>query len=149
MRTAILFLMAGTLAACGQDAERSIATEEPITAEDIRESAVAGEAAAQSKPQHGFRVYPGAKVTASILNGLTLIVETDASDRELAAFYTRELQRLGWTEISETEGETNGSIMLEGRKPSESGAFMAVGISKSTERDRVFALSFIRAEIGD
>lgn len=95
----------------------------------------------------GFRLFPDAEVVNSFQQGLTVTIGSDASQQEIAEFYESELERLGWSEVSQRGGEESATIMLEGRDPTRPGKVMGVGITRSGELADQIALSFIESDV--
>ena len=133
--TRMLFAIAGALAlvACGSAQDGY----SPSPGSDSGEGSAAGETAQQLP--FGFRLFPDARVLNTI--------GSDASQQEIAAFYESELERLGWSEVSQRGGEESATIMLEGRDPTRPGKVLGVGITRSGEGADQTALSFIESDV--
>ena len=134
--TRMLFAIAGALAlvACGSAQDGY----SPSPGSDSGEGSAAGETAQQ---------LPFARVLNSFQQGLTVTIGSDASQQEIAAFYESELERLGWSEVSQRGGEESATIMLEGRDPTRPGKVLGVGITRSGEGADQTALSFIESDV--
>ena len=65
-----------------------------LSPQEITESIKVGEGVEQSLP-YDLPIYPGAKIKASMLGGLTVLMETDASPEDVANFYFSELESRG------------------------------------------------------
>ncbi|MEL7680516.1 hypothetical protein AAG593_06405 [Citromicrobium bathyomarinum] len=141
--TRMLFAIAGALAlaACGSGQDGY----SPSPGSDSGEGSAAGETAQQLP--FGFRLFPDARVLNSFQQGLTVTIGSDASQQEIAAFYESELERLGWSEVSQRGGEESATIMLEGRDPTRPGKVLGVGITRSGEGADQTALSFIESDV--
>ncbi|MBH1944048.1 hypothetical protein I5L01_07350 [Erythrobacter sp. YJ-T3-07] len=141
--TRMLFAIAGALAltACGSGQDGY----SPSPGSDSGEGSAAAETAQQLP--FGFRLFPDARVLNSFQQGLTVTIASDASQQEIAEFYESELERLGWSEVSQRGGEESATIMLEGRDPTRPGKVLGVGITRSGEGADQTALSFIESDV--
>jgi hypothetical protein len=138
-RSALVILLSAMAAGCGADTS--------ISGEEIRESIRVGEDAAEVTPPHGFALYPDATVLSSMLGGMMMTVETTATERDLAEFYTGELKRLGWSRVSSQRG-TKGSLMVEGRSPDRPDEFLVVTIGAG-KREGVALVGFVKGSSKD
>ncbi|PZT85271.1 MAG: hypothetical protein DI637_12505 [Citromicrobium sp.] len=115
----------------GQDMER-----------EIVESLRVGEAAADSTPPFGFDLYPDAKVTMALLQGMSLAIRSDASLEAIADFYEGQLTDHGW-QIESRERE-DGKITLTGVMPSKPSETMKIAIGHMKGHSGEFSLTFLK-----
>lgn len=78
----------------------------------IAQSIRVGEAAADARPGYGFDLYPGAEVTGSLMDGMSLSIRTDDSFAEIVAFYQGQLIEKGWQ--IESRDMNDGKVILSG-----------------------------------
>ena len=139
----MLFAIAGALAlvACGSGQDGY----SPSPGSDSGEGSAADKTAQQLP--FGFRLLPDAELVDSFQRGLTVIIRADATPQEIATFYKSELERLGWSEVSQSGDEESATIMLKGSDPARPGKVMGVGITGSGEDADNTAISFIELDV--
>lgn len=90
--TVIGFLLAGC----------SVQSEQDDLTTEIAQSIRVGDEAADAKPGYGFDLYPGAEVTSSLMDGMSLTIQTDDNLPEIVSFYEDQFVEKGWQlEVSE------------------------------------------------
>ena len=107
MRFTVFAIAAGAMVCAG------CAPENSSTFDDLPEELIqTGDAAKSVTPPHGLALYPGATVTSSMLDGVSMMISVNADSGELEQFYRAELERLGYS-IAE-RSEAPGQITIEG-----------------------------------
>ncbi len=125
-------LLAGCSAQSDQDA---------ITAE-IAQSIRVGDAAADARPGYGFDLYPGAEVTGSLMDGMSLSIRTDDSLAEIVAFYEGQLIEKGWQ--IESRKMEDGKVTLSGVMTASRQEIMNIRIAQTKREQGHYHLFFIK-----
>lgn len=128
------------LAACSGQSE-----QDALTA-NIAQSIRVGEAAADARPGYGFDLYPGAQVTSSMMDGMSVSIRTGASFEEIVAFYEDQLTERNW-QIQSRE-MNNGKIALKGFMPTNPHELMSITVAPA-ERPGDYHLVFLKMILGD
>ena len=123
------------LASCSEQSEQDAMTD--TLAKSIR----VGEAATDARPGYGFDLYPGAQVVASMMNGMSLSIRSDASFEEIVTFYEKQLTERKW-EI-QSRKMTNGKMVLKSVNHASPEELMSIAIAPAEESGR-YNLVFIK-----
>ncbi|MCK0128618.1 hypothetical protein [Erythrobacter sp. F6033] len=79
--------------------------------EDLFQS---GPEANEATPPYGINLYPDTKVISAMLDGITMLVEVNATSDELEAFYRSEFERLGYDVVERSENGDQVSLRSNG-----------------------------------
>jgi hypothetical protein len=124
------------LTGCGPQSEHD------EMADEIARSIRVGEDAADAKPGYGFDLYPGADVVSSLMDGMSMTIQTDDSIREIGAFYEDQLIKKGWQ--IENREITDEKITLSGAKPETQQEIMRITAAKAERGQGHVHLIFVK-----
>lgn len=110
--------------------------------DNIAQSIRVGKAAADARPGYGFDVYPGAEVTGSLMDGMSLTIQTDDSLAEIAAFYEEQLIDKGWQ--IESREEVDGKVTLSGVLVASRQEIMSIRIAETERESGHYHLFFVK-----
>ena len=88
-----------------------------------------------------FDLYPGAQVVASLMNGMSLSIRSDASFEEIVTFYEKQLTERKW-EI-QSRKMTNGKMVLKSVNHASPEEVMSIAIAPAEKSGR-YNLVFIK-----
>lgn len=141
MRFFVLFVFSLATFGCGPQSEAE------IFADKISQSVKLGDDAANAKPPHGFALYPGAKITSSVMNGSSLGIETKADKQALVEYYVEQLSSQGYR--VESNQIKDGKSVLTGVLEDHSGTKMVITVVPKDGRDDKFTLVFLRKKMDE
>ena len=124
------------LTGCGPQSERD------EMADELARSIRVGEDAADAKPGYGFDLYPGADVVSSLMDGMSMTIQTNDSIPEIGAFYEDQLIEKGWQ--IESREITDEKITLSGAKPENQQEIMRITAAKAERGQGHVHLIFVK-----
>lgn len=129
--------LAITVSGCDKQSDADISVADIAKSVKFEE-----EEAAQMSPPYGLSLYPEAKVTLSMLDGMSLNIETEADRDLLGQFYSEELSKKGYViESSETK---EGKLTLNGRSKDNVNNKLVITIVPNDNSPNEFTLVFLK-----
>lgn len=124
----------------------SAQTEQDALTDQIAQSIRVGDAASESRPGYGFDLYPGAEVTSSLLDGMSLSIQTEASFEEVVAFYEGQLAERGWR--IQSRDLKDGRMTLKSVMPADGEEMMNVTVARA-KQPGAYQLIFLKMMLGE